>query len=56
MMKTNLLHPLTEVEMKETYGGRTWLASAWKWIKDHFFVRINDDPNCRVETGTRINF
>ena len=38
MMKTNLMRPLTEVEMKETYGGRTWLASAWKWIKEHVFV------------------
>ena len=54
MMKTNLLHPLTEVEMKETYGGRTWLASAWKWIKDHFFARTNNDPNCRVEIGGTI--
>ena len=56
MMKTNLMRPLTEVEMKETYGGRTWLASAWKWIKDHFFARTGDDPNCRIEGGVRIPF
>lgn len=56
MMKTNLMRPLTEVEMKETYGGRTWLASAWKWIKDHFFARTDDDPNCRVEIGGKATF
>ena len=50
------MRPLTTVEMKETYAGRTWLASAWKWIKDHFFARINDDTNCRVEAGGRIEF
>lgn len=55
-MKQNLMRPLTEVEMEETYGGRTWLASAWKWLKEHVFARINDDPNCRVEAGTHINF
>ena len=56
MMKTNLIRPLSEVEMKETYGGRTWLASAWKWIKDHFFARTDDDPKCRSEGGVRIPF
>jgi len=30
-MKENLMRSLTEEEMKETYGGRSWLASAWKW-------------------------
>ena len=55
-MNKNRMRPLTEVEMKETYGGRTWLASAWKWIKDHFFARTNNDPNCRVEVGERVEF
>ena len=55
-MKENLMRSLTEEEMKETYGGRSWLASAWKWIKDHFFARTDDDPNCRIEGGVRIPF
>ena len=55
-MKQNLMRPLTEVEMEETYGGRTWLASAWKLIKDHFFARTINDPNCRVEAGFDVPF
>jgi hypothetical protein len=55
-MKQNLMRPLTEVEMEETYGGKTWLASAWEWIKKHVLVRTDDDPHSRIEVTTTINF
>ena len=55
-MKQNLMRPLTEVEMEETYGGKTWLASAWEGIKKHVLVRTDDDPHSRIEVTTTINF
>ena len=54
-MKEDLMRSLTEEEMKETYGGRSWLASAWKWLKEHVFARTNDDPNSRIEGGVSLD-
>ena len=32
-MKENVMRSLTKEEMKATFGGETWVAMAWKWLK-----------------------
>lgn len=49
------MRSLTENEMEATYGGQTWIASFWNWLKNHIFVRTTGDPNRRIEGGVNLN-
>jgi hypothetical protein len=54
-MKENVMRSLTREEMKATFGGETWVAMAWKWLKKHVFAKTSGDPNCRIEGGVSVN-
>ena len=39
-MKENVMRSLTREEMKATFGGETWVAMAWKWLKNTYSLKL----------------